>query len=325
MKSLAARPAAARRAAAAPRSRRTTSDHAEGGEDHSHQARRTARRPADTAKAMAQAERTAIQSDLAWVGVYNGAINGEVSERMINAIKAYQKDIGAKQTGVLNPQERDDARRRREEAAERRRLEDRRRSRQRHPAWRSDQARAADELDRQVTGSKWSSAQGQIQIETWRLQSRQRSQPSPSARRTSRPGARSTTAWCGRDFFVLSGLQGLKKFYVRGQISGDEVRGMTILYDQATEGTMAPVVIAMSSAFTPFPARHRRRRPRRRRARRWSMRPASSSAPTARSSPIVRPSTAASSSSCRATATPTASPRTRRATWRCCASTARAI
>ena len=29
---------------------------------------------------------------------------------------------------------------------------------------------------------------------------------------------------------------------------------MTILYDQATEGTMAPVVIAMSSAFTPFPA-----------------------------------------------------------------------
>ena len=29
---------------------------------------------------------------------------------------------------------------------------------------------------------------------------------------------------------------------------------LTILYDQATEGTMEPVVIAMSSAFTPFPA-----------------------------------------------------------------------
>ena len=55
---------------------------------------------------MAQTERTAIQSDLAWVGVYNGAITGEVNERMINAIKAYQKDHGAKQTGVLNPQER---------------------------------------------------------------------------------------------------------------------------------------------------------------------------------------------------------------------------
>jgi hypothetical protein len=56
------------------------------------------------------------------------------------------------------------------------------------------------------------------------------------------------------DFFVLSGLQGLKKFYVRGTFKGDEVRVMTILYDQATENTVEPVVIAMSSAFNPFPA-----------------------------------------------------------------------
>ncbi len=62
--------------------------------------------PADTANAMAQAERLAIQSDLAWVSLYNGAINGEVSERMVSAIKAFQKDRGGKETGVLNPQER---------------------------------------------------------------------------------------------------------------------------------------------------------------------------------------------------------------------------
>ena len=62
--------------------------------------------PVDTAKAMEQAERLAIQSDLAWVSLYNGAINGEASERMVSAIKAFQKDHGAKQTGVLNAQER---------------------------------------------------------------------------------------------------------------------------------------------------------------------------------------------------------------------------
>ena len=56
------------------------------------------------------------------------------------------------------------------------------------------------------------------------------------------------------DFFVLSGLQGLKKFYVRGTFKGDEVRIMTILYDQATENTVEPVVIAMSSAFNAFPS-----------------------------------------------------------------------
>ena len=74
--------------------------------------------PTDTANAMAQAERLALQSDLAWVGEYNGAITGEVSERMVNAIKEFQKSRGGKQTGVLNPQERGDlaatARRRQE-------------------------------------------------------------------------------------------------------------------------------------------------------------------------------------------------------------------
>src|SRR5580692_10618770 len=62
--------------------------------------------PADTANAMAQAERQAIQSDLAWVGQYNGAITGEVSERMVESIKEFQKAGGGKQTGVLNPKER---------------------------------------------------------------------------------------------------------------------------------------------------------------------------------------------------------------------------
>ena len=62
--------------------------------------------PADTAGAMAQAERLALQSDLAWVGQYNGAISGEVSDRMVAAIKEFQKAHGSKPTGVLNPQER---------------------------------------------------------------------------------------------------------------------------------------------------------------------------------------------------------------------------
>src|SRR5947209_16917386 len=70
------------------------------------QSRPALQTPADTANAMAQTERLAIQSDLAWVGQYNGAITGEVSERMVAAIKEFQKERGAKQTGVLNPQER---------------------------------------------------------------------------------------------------------------------------------------------------------------------------------------------------------------------------
>src|SRR5579864_4360158 len=50
--------------------------------------------PSDTANAIGQGERLAIQSDLAWVGQYNGAITGDVSERMVEAIKEFQKASG---------------------------------------------------------------------------------------------------------------------------------------------------------------------------------------------------------------------------------------
>jgi hypothetical protein len=48
-------------------------------------------------------------------------------------------------------------------------------------------------------------------------------------------------------------MQGLKRFYVRAEIKDGEVRGVTVLYDQATEPIMDPVAVVMSSAFTPFP------------------------------------------------------------------------
>jgi hypothetical protein len=207
--------------------------------------------PADTAKAMQQTERMAIQSDLAWTGVYNGIINGEASERMINAIKAWQKDNGARQTGVLNPQEREKL------AAAAKKL-------QADAGWRvaadpvngirlGVPTKFAPQMSTGASGSKWSSAQGQIQIETWRIKAI--NVAAVAEREKNEPAGRKIDYTLVRpDFFVLSGLQGLKKFYVRGQFRDGEVRGMTILYDQATEGKMSPVVIAMSSAFTPFPA-----------------------------------------------------------------------
>jgi hypothetical protein len=45
----------------------------------------------------------------------------------------------------------------------------------------------------------------------------------------------------------------LKKFYVRAEVRNLEIRGFTLLYDQATEGIMDPVAVVMSSAFAPFP------------------------------------------------------------------------
>ena len=207
--------------------------------------------PADTAGALAVAERTALQSDLAWAGAYNGAINGEVSDRMIAAIKAWQKDHGGKPTGVLNPQERASL------AADAKSLQDR-------AGWKIGldpvngiklglPTRLAPVQSAGATGTRWTSAQGQIQIETWRVKDTNLTIAAVAEREKKEPAGRKVEYSVVKpDFFVLSGLQGLKKFYVRGQIKGSEVRGLTILYDQATGGTMEPVVIAMSSAFAPF-------------------------------------------------------------------------
>ena len=208
--------------------------------------------PADTANAMPQAERLAIQSDLAWVGQYNGAITGEVSERMVAAIKEFQKSRGGKQTGVLNPQERG-------------LLAETAKRKQENVGWKivTDMGTGArlgvptklvPQQSTDANGSKWTSPTGTVQIQ---LSRRKEANPATAklaeAEKKEPAGRKIDYTVVKPDFFVLSGLQGLKKFYVRGTFKGDEVRILTILYDQATENTVEPVVIAMSSAFNPFP------------------------------------------------------------------------
>src|SRR5580693_8484083 len=209
--------------------------------------------PADTANAMAQAERLAIQSDLAWVGQYNGAITGDVSERMVAAIKEFQKERGAKQTGVLNPQERSV-------------LAETARRRQDNVGWKivteagtgarlGVPAKLVPRQSSDANGAKWNSSTGTVQVQLSRRKQANPTTAKLAEQEKKEPAGRKVDYTVVKpDFFVLSGMQGLKKFYVRGTFKGDEVRVLTILYDQATEGTVEPVVIAMSSAFNPFPS-----------------------------------------------------------------------
>ena len=204
----------------------------------------------DSYAAFTLAERIALQSDLVWTGDYNGLVNGEFSDRLVAAVKAFQTRNKTKPTGVLNPQERailfDSARPLRDEVG-----------------WRLTAdvvtgvhlglpLKLATQTATAGTGTRWSSTQGQLQIETFRISDTtleavfERQKKEPVARRVGYSVLRG-------DFFVVSGTQGLKKFYVRGAAKDGEVRGVTILYDQAMEGTMDPVVVAMSSAFNPFP------------------------------------------------------------------------
>lgn len=210
-----------------------------------------AQTPAETAKTLAQGERQAIQSDLAWTGDYNGLINGEVSDRMIAAIKQFQTNQGHKPTGVLNPQERGQL----AEAA---------RKLQASVGWKlvSDPVtgarvgvptRLVPQQASDANGTRWSSATGTIQIALSRRKEADVSIAKLAEQEKKEPGRKIEYSAIKPDFFVLSGTQNQKKFYIRGSFKDAEVRILTVLYDQATEGTMQPVVVAMSSAYNPFP------------------------------------------------------------------------
>jgi peptidoglycan hydrolase-like protein with peptidoglycan-binding domain len=208
--------------------------------------------PAETASAMAQAERLVLQSDLAWVGQYNGAISGEVSDRMVAAIKEFQKSRSGKATGVLNPQERSV-------------LAETARRRQDNVGWKivtdpgtgvrlGIPTKLVPQQSSDANGAKWSSPTGTVQVVLTRRKEANPTTAKLAEQEKKEPAGRNIDYTVVKpDFFVLSGLQGLKKFYLRGTFKGDEVRILTILYDQATENTVEPVVIAMSSAFNPFP------------------------------------------------------------------------
>ena len=101
------------------------------------------------------------------------------------------------------------------------------------------------------TGSRWTSAQGQIQIETFRLTEAALPALFDEERKASH--RQITSSALKPNSFVILGVQGLKYFLVRAEARGSEVRGVTVQYDQATEGTMSRVAIAVANAFVGFP------------------------------------------------------------------------
>jgi hypothetical protein len=101
------------------------------------------------------------------------------------------------------------------------------------------------------SGTRWSSTQGQIQIETFRLT--EASLPALFEDDKKTAHRQITSSSLKPDAFVILGVQGLKNFLERADTRDGEIRGVTVLYDQATEGTMGPVAVAVGNAFIGFP------------------------------------------------------------------------
>jgi peptidoglycan hydrolase-like protein with peptidoglycan-binding domain len=205
----------------------------------------------DSYAAISLGERIAIESDLVWASHYNGPVNGEFSDQFVNAVRVFQVKNKFRPTGVLNP-------------AERQALAELVRPLQEQVGWRivNDAATGArlglpiKLAPRAIAikdGSSWSSAQGQVRIETFRILGPDTDLAATFEQMKKEPAERKIEQQALRpDSFAIAGMQGLKKFHVRAFVRNGEIRGMTILYDQAMDGTMDPLMPIMANAFQPF-------------------------------------------------------------------------
>jgi hypothetical protein len=167
-------------------------------------------------------------------------------------VKAFQKDRGLRETGVLADSEREA-------------LASTARERRERVGWRLVEDRAtgaqlglpgklATHESKGRSGTIWQSAQGQLQIETFRIREPGATLPSVFEDQKKEPPSRKIGSAAIRDnHFVLTGLQGLKRFLVLAEARDFEIRGITVLYDQAIESTTDAVAHAVLSAFAAFP------------------------------------------------------------------------
>lgn len=196
--------------------------------------------------------RVSMQADLAITGDYTGPLNGDFGNDAINAVKAFQKRKGHQETGVLNPKERTE-------------LAAAAKPKQTQRGWKVvDDATAGvrvfvpakmmPQASQIEGGSRWASGRGEMAVETFRVaQSGTTLAAVFDQMKKGPPGRRVAQSSLDGDSFEISGLQNLKLFQVRGYQKNDEVRGFTVLYDQALDGIMTPVAAAMTNAFVAFP------------------------------------------------------------------------
>jgi hypothetical protein len=205
--------------------------------------------PAAELAAIPLADRQKIQAALYWAGDYaSEAAGGGATDA---AIRSFQKRNKSKITGVLTAEQRSAL----VSAAD---------SHEQEFGWRVvvDPAtgvriglpsKLVPDARDAAHGTRWSSPHGEVQVETFRVKDTTLAALfDAEKKKTPRTIEHSALT---DDGFIVSGMQGLKLFTVRAKARDGEIRGFTLLYDQMMEGIVAPVMVAMATAFSPFPER----------------------------------------------------------------------
>jgi hypothetical protein len=199
---------------------------------------------------LSDGERLKIQSALLWSGDYTGSIGGD--DPFLSAVKNFQKRAKAKITGILT-------------SAERTNLLAAAKSHEDEFGWTivTDPstgvrlglpAKLVTQVREAARGTRYSSAHGEVQIETFRIKTAELKPAALFDQEKKEPSTRKVESSVLRDdSFFITGMQGLKKFSVRAYARDGDIRGFTLLFDQMMETIVEPVTAAMVSAFAPFP------------------------------------------------------------------------
>ena len=210
-----------------------------------------AKRESFTEAALSARERLKIQSALLWSGDYTASIGGE--DPLVSAIKNYQKRSKSKITGVLSSTERTNllaaAQSHEDEFGWTVVVDPATGVRIGLPMKLVPQARDTPR------GTRWSAKHGEVQVETFRIKNSEIKLAAFFEQQKKEPSRKIEQSALRDDSFVITGMQGLKKFAVRAYYRDGEIRGVTVLFDQMMETIVAPVTAAMVSAFSPFPER----------------------------------------------------------------------
>jgi peptidoglycan hydrolase-like protein with peptidoglycan-binding domain len=193
-----------------------------------------------------EAEILTIQDALAWTGHYDGPIDGRVRPATRGAIVSFQRSEGFASTGNLTEAEADV-------------LFARGTAKRTAAGYRpyTDDATGisigipmalAPEIERSEQGTRFRSPDGNVEIELVRIAAGDLN-GFRRALRAGHPGLKATYSAGGRGWYVLTGYIGPRQFYSRARLDRGGLVAFAVTYDSATERTIEPAIVAMSSAF----------------------------------------------------------------------------
>ena len=203
-------------------------------------------------EALPEQARIAIQNDLVWTTPFSGAALGTFGRLTYEAISTFQKQANQPVDGILTDKQRitlADASRRARQALLF--------AIQTDPVTGSGIGIATKLLSKQEKtpiGSKWSSDNGDVVLETVRTAPDKADMAATFERfvNAATPGRKVTYKLLRPDFFVVTGEMGTKKFYTRFAPTSEGLRGYTLTYEAARSAEIDRVVIAIANTFQPL-------------------------------------------------------------------------